>query len=86
MQSALRFYPGRRAAFAVQAAEDVRPRTLFWFAAFILLTIALGTLEIRSEALTVGALPRGSESGATQPRSYGPVVAATVVPIGQDKD
>jgi hypothetical protein len=87
MHSALRFHPSRRAVTAARAAKDDRPHTLFWLAAFIILTSLLATLEIRSEALTVSALPRdSSRAGAAQPHFIGPVVATTVAVVGHDRE
>jgi hypothetical protein len=87
MNSALRFPHGRRGAVVVRAADERQPRTLFWLASFVLLSSVLAGLEIRSEALTLGSLPRSMErSGAAQPRFFVPLVAASVPVVGHDKD
>ncbi len=60
-----------------------RPRAGYWLACFILLSSALAAVEIRSEAVTVKALPR------TIVRSSAPQfvpVAPSVAVIGQDKE
>ncbi len=61
-----------------------RPRTIYWLAAFVLLSSALAAVEIRSEALTVKALPRTAARSA-EPRFVAPA-ATSVAVIGLEKE
>jgi hypothetical protein len=60
------------------------PRTLYWLASFLILSSALVAVEIRSEALTVKALPRTIARSA-EPQFVVPV-ATSVAAVGQEKE
>ncbi len=87
MSSNSRDFSPRRAAVAALDFGDQRRGKYLWFAAFLLLTGALAGLEIRSEALTVGALPRAADAtGAAEQTLVIPVVATAVAVVGADRD
>ncbi len=67
MLSAPRFHSGRRVAVAAVAQGDERRHTLLWLAAFLLFSSALAAAEIRSEALTLGAVSQRLEAASAIP-------------------
>jgi hypothetical protein len=52
---------------SASAQGNEGPRTLLWFAAFLLLSSALIGAEIRSEALTLGAASHRLEAASAIP-------------------
>jgi hypothetical protein len=91
MQKAIRLSPRRDAAVIAAASRDERRRALYWLAFSLLLSSVLAAAEIRSEALTVGALSSTADhAGAAQPAlapsSRSTTVAGSFAGVGYDKN
>jgi len=74
----------------VSVQGDERPHTLLWLAAFLLLSSALAAAEVRSEALTLGAVSQRLEAASAIPpllvTSRSTDDAAPAEAFGSDKD
>ncbi len=66
MPSAVRLHSGRVAVAATTQSVE-RRHTLLWLAAFLLLSGALAAAEIRSEALTLGAVSQPLQAASAIP-------------------
>ncbi len=91
MPNAPRFHSGRRAAVTAVVQADERRHALLWLAAFLLLSTALTAAEIRSEALTLGAVSQPLEAASAIPPDLVATSRSTSDPalvgaFGFDKD
>ncbi len=91
MPSAPRFDSRRSVSVAASSQHDDQRHTLLWFAAFLLLSTALAAAEIRSEALTLGAVSQPLEAASAIPPNLVVTSRSTSDPapvgaFGFDKD